>query len=410
MRLLDTLLTQYVTDMRSRDRKPVIRTLNLLESIVHNFAQNLINPLLLFFFAGFAVPILNVEFEFPKALFQSLTIILLLSIGWHGGEQLADLQGGSDVLIAIGFILVGFITNTAIGIIAYFMLRTMTGLRKIDAATVAGYYGSDSAGTFVTALGVLTSLNIASAPFMPVMVAVMEIPGCLLALLIVAKLRKNGMDSNGNMPGEVNYMPAELVDDDEIPAMDTSLVSEDHNLKNRLKKKMIDGHLLHEVFLNPGIFLLFSGVVIGLLASMKGSNATEQVNHLFNFEFQAMLCLFLMEMGITACKRIKDLKIAGPGFILFGLLAPNVFAMIGFASAYVFVLLTGITVEPGTYVLFMVLCGSSSLIAVPAVQRMAIAEASPTLPLAASLGLTFTFMVTVGIPLYLEIVKALLNV
>ena len=84
--------------------------------------------------------------------------------------------------------------------------------------------------------------------------------------------------------------------------------------------------------------------------------------------------------------------------------------MIGFASAYVFALLTGITVEPGTYVLFMVLCGSSSLIAVPAVQRMAIAEASPTLPLAASLGLTFTFMVTVGIPLYLEIVKALLNV
>ena len=37
----------------------------------------------------------------------------------------------------------------------------------------------------------------------------------------------------------------------------------------------------------------------------------------------------------------------------------------------------------------------------PAVQRMAIPEASPTLPLAASLGITFSYNVTVGIPVYI---------
>lgn len=172
---------------------------------------------------------------------------------------------------------------------------------------------------------------------------------------------------------------------------------------------MIDGHLLHEVFLNPGTFLLFAGVVIGLLSSLKGKKATEQVDHLFNFQFQAMLCLFLMEMGTTACKRVKDLKVAGPGFIFFALVGPNVFAMFGFMMAYLFSMVTDYPLDTGTYLLFMVLCGSSSLIAVPAVQRMAIPEASPTLPLAASLGLTFTFMVTVGIPMYLEIVKILLR-
>lgn len=384
----------------------------MIDSILNNFVQNLINPLLLFFFAGFSIPILKVEFEFPKALFQSLTIVLLLSIGWHGGEQLAELEGGSDILFAVGFIILGFVTNIVIGMIAYVLLRATTRLRKIDAATTAGYYGSDSAGTFVTALGVLTTLNIASAPFMPVLVAVMEIPGCLLALMIVGHLRKNGMDANGNMPGEVDYSPPITTDenDEDIPAMDTSLITEDRNLNKRVKQKMIDGHLMHEVFLNPGTFLLFSGVLIGLLASLKGVKATEQVDHLFNFQFQAMLCLFLMEMGSTACKRAKDLKVAGIGFILFGLIAPNLFAMVGFASAYAFSLVTGIPIEQGTYVLFMVLCGSSSLIAVPAVQRMAITEASPTLPLAASLGLTFTFTVTVGIPLYVEVVKVLLSI
>ncbi len=381
----------------------------MLDSIFSNLTQNLLNPLLLFFFAGFLIPLLRVEFEFPKALFQSLTIVLLLSIGWHGGEQLAEIEAGSDLAYAALFIGVGFLTNLMIGLMAYGMLRTMTKLRKIDTSTIAGYYGSDSAGSFVTALGFLTSLNINSAPYMPVMVAVMEIPGCLLSLILVANLRKNGMDPNGNMPGELNYVRSENQTSVDIPAMDTSLVAEDKNLQVRVRKKMIDGHLLHEVFLNPGTFLLFAGVVIGLLSSLKGKKATEQVDHLFNFQFQAMLCLFLMEMGTTACKRVKDLKVAGPGFIFFALVGPNVFAMFGFMMAYLFSMVTGYPLDTGTYLLFMVLCGSSSLIAVPAVQRMAIPEASPTLPLAASLGLTFTFMVTVGIPMYLEIVKILLR-
>ena len=57
--------------------------------------------------------------------------------------------------------------------------------------------------------------------------------------------------------------------------------------------------------------------------------------------------------------------------------------------------------------LFAVLCAAASYIAVPAVQRLAIPEASPTLPLAASLGLTFSYNVTIGIPVYIVIAKAI---
>ena len=94
---------------------------------------------------------------------------------------------------------------------------------------------------------------------------------------------------------------------------------------------------------------------------------------------------------------------AGRGFILFGLLAPNLFAPLGIIIAHAYASLTHTDFEPGTYVLFAVLCGAASYIAVPAVQRLAIPEASPTLPLAASLGLTFSYNVTIGIPLYIEI-------
>src|SRR4029077_11569901 len=121
-------------------------------------------------------------------------------------------------------------------------------------------------------------------------------------------------------------------------------------------------------------------------------------------------CLFLLEMGMTASRKLKDLRTAGLGYVLFALIAPNVFATIGIATAHAYSLLTHTPFELGTYVLFSVLCAAASYIAVPAVQRLAIPEASPTLPLAASLVLTFSYNVTVGIPVYIEIAKQIMRV
>jgi hypothetical protein len=101
----------------------------------------------------------------------------------------------------------GFVTNGLIGLAAYLLLRAVTRLRRIDAATVAGYYGSDSAGTFVTCVAVLTTAGIQYQAYMPVMLAVMEIPGCLVALYLVSCLRRQGMDPAGTMPGEPGHDP-----------------------------------------------------------------------------------------------------------------------------------------------------------------------------------------------------------
>jgi len=122
-----------------------------------------------------------------------------------------------------------------------------------------------------------------------------------------------------------------------------------------------------------------------------------------------MLCLFLLEMGMTASRRLKDLKTAGPRFIVFGLVMPNIFALFGIGMTSVFSHVIGQPLQLGTYLLFAVLCAAASYIAVPAIQRLAIPEASPTLPLAASLGLTFTYNVTVGIPLYLAIAETVIK-
>lgn len=401
----------------------------MLEEFWDNFRHNLFKPLLLFFYMGFLVPILRVKFEFPYVIYQGLTIFLLIAIGWHGGEELADLN--PDILgRAIGFMATGFATNFLIGILAYIGLSLMTSMRRIDKATVAGYYGSDSAGTFVTCVGVLTATNMMFDAYMPVMLAVMEIPGCLVALYLVSRLRASGMDPAGTMPDEPGYDPNakppvalaedghgghgesqhEAVQDEKEMSMEVMHHPDDNEKGNRnAHKGGISAKLLHEVFLNPGLYLLFGGIVIGFISRRQGADVTRDDDNFFNQLFQGVLCLFLLEMGMTASRKLKDLRTAGPGYIAFGLIAPNIFATIGICVAHMYSHFTHTPFEPGTYVLFAVLCGAASYIAVPAVQRLAIPEASPTLPLAASLGLTFSYNVTIGIPVYIQISKALMR-
>jgi uncharacterized protein len=377
----------------------------MLQEFWQNFTHNLFKPLLLFFYFGFLIPILKVRFEFPYVIYQGLTMYLLLAIGWHGGEELAKISAGS-VWVIIGFMVVGFLLNFLIGGIAYFLLSWLTKLRRVDRATVAGYYGSDSAGTFATCVAVLTAVGIAFNAYMPVMLAVMEIPGCLVALYLVARLRHRGMDAAGNMEDEPGYTPVKVgvgpgtaarppqgasLDAERSLAVDeeielslekgerTEELDVSPSTKAGKKPSLFSRELFQEVFLNPGLVLLIA--------------------------FQGVLCLFLLEMGMTASRKLRDLRTAGPGFIFYALLVPNLFATLGIVVACTYASLTHTDFKSGTYVLFAVLCGSASYIAVPAVQRLAIPEASPTLPLAASLGLTFSYNVTIGIPLYIEIAR-----
>ncbi|OCB56091.1 sodium-dependent bicarbonate transport family permease [Mycobacterium malmoense] len=402
----------------------------MLYEFWQNFTHNLFKPLLLFFYFGFLIPILKVRFEFPYVIYQALTMYLLLAIGWHGGEELAAINPSNITRIA-GFMVVGFALNFVIGTIAYFLLNHMTSMRRIDRATVAGYYGSDSAGTFATCVAVLTSIGLTFDAYMPVMLAVMEIPGCLVALSLVARLRTRGMDAAGTMPGEVGYTLAATTGSGPgtatAPAYGQRLQAEhereieqedEFSLEkpNHLGGEPIEvaeavrhstAATLREVLLNPGLCLLVGAVIIGFISGLQGRTVIHDNDTFFVSAFQGVLCLFLLEMGMTASRKLRDLKLAGPGFVIFGLLVPNIFATLGILLAHTYAYFTHSGFKPGTYVLFAVLCGAASYIAVPAVQRLAIPEASPSLPLAASLGLTFSYNVTIGIPLYIEIARVI---
>jgi len=226
------------------------------------------------------------------------------------------------------------------------------------------------------------------------------------------------MDALGNMPDEPGYDPnARRIESmggghDHLEAIESekemSLEKMEHNgngTNSAISGGFLSPQLLHEVFFNPGLCLLFGGILIGYISGLQGPEVTRADDNFFVTLFQGILCLFLLEMGMTASRKLRDLRTAGWGYVAFGLLAPNLFACTGIMVAHLYSWVTQTPFQLGTYVLFAVLCGAASYIAVPAVQRLAIPEASPTLPLAASLGLTFSYNVTIGIPIYIEVAK-----
>lgn len=289
---------------------------NLLLEFWHSFRANLFKPLLLFFMVGLSIPLLKIPLEFPYAMHQGLTIYLLIAVGWHGGEELAVLSA-NDMTSAAIFMLVGFMTNTLIGFLAYFLLRnTVPSMRRVDVATVSAYYGSDSAGTFLTCMGTLQAAKIAFASYMPVMLAIMEIPGCLVGLYLVSRLRRNGMDSQGFMPDEIDSAvtgkPTPNSDSKRDPVREEELMALENALPKASAHVAPTRSVIREIFLNPGLFLLMSGILVGYISRLQGPSVVKADDQLFIGMFQGILCLFLLEMGMTAGKRMPDLA---PGSI-----------------------------------------------------------------------------------------------
>ena len=104
-------------------------------------------------------------------------------------------------------------------------------------------------------------------------------------------------------------------------------------------------------------------------------------------------------MGIVAASKISSLKKSGLFLGSFALLYPLCIGSLGILTAR----LMGL--EEGNALLFTILTASASYIAVPAAMRFAIPQVNLSLLLPMSLGITFTFNVIFGIPLYYLIIE-----
>ncbi len=307
-----------------------------------------LDPIVLFFILGLAAGLMRSELRLPGAIYEFLSVILLLAIGLKGGVELAQQSLGTLLPQMVAVVLMGFL----LPVVAYPALRMLGRLKRADAASIAAHYGSVSVGTYAVAVAWLASREISFEAYMPLLLVLLEMPAILIGIMLARG------------------------------------VSADTNWKR----------LGHEVFLGKSIVLLLGGLLIGWAA---GPEALEPVGGLFFGLFHGVLALFLLEMGLVAASQVGSLRRHGVFLLVFGIAFPLFAAVVGGVLG----LQIGLSI--GGTTLLATLAASASYIAVPAAMRLAVPEANPTLSLTASLGVTFPFNILVGIPLYQKLAALL---
>jgi hypothetical protein len=304
--------------------------------------DNLLSPMVLAFALGLVATLIKSDLRLPEDLYNGLALYLLLAIGLKGGVALAATPGAALFAPALAALALG----VTIPLWCYAALRRLGGLGVADAAAVAAHYGSVSAVTFVASVNFLERLGAAPEGFMPALVALLEVPGIVVALLIA----RRAMGHGGTW-----------------------------------------SEVLHELLTGKSIVLLVGGLIIGWLC---GPARYARVAPLFTELFPGALVLFLLELGMLTGRRWRDAAHAGGFLLAFGLLAPVLNGALGACAGA----LAGLSVA-GSAVL-ATLAASASYIAAPAAVRIALPEANPSLYLTAALVVTFPFNLTIGLPVY----------
>ena len=313
--------------------------------------STLLSPIILFFALGMVAALLRSQMSVPEAIAKGMAIYLMMAIGLKGGVEMSKNPLTVEVLLVL---LAGIVLSFLIPVIAFILLRISTKLDRIDAAATAAHYGSISIVTFVAATEAVRLSGLDSGGHLVAVAALMETPAIITALFLAS--RGPGRSATPVAGSE-------------------------------------QGELVREVFLNASIVVLVGALAIGWIAGEEG---TQTVQPFFVDLFQGVLCLFLLDMGLSAGRGLRQgwrqLSVMTVGF---GLYMPLIAAAI--AAGFAFLL----GMPPGDAALLITLTASASYIAVPAAMRLALPEAKPSIYLTLSLGVTFPFNVTIGIPIYI---------
>ena len=311
--------------------------------------SNVTNPAFLFFILGIIAVKLKSDLEIPPNSSKFISLYLLFSIGFKGGQELSHETFSSEIAWSMLF---GIGISLLIPVYTFFILKRK--LNIYDAGAIAAAYGSVSAVTFVTAVSYLDIQKLELHGHMVAIMALMESPAIIAGLILMSIFNKNDSD--------------------------------------KVKPLSVVKHSIT----NGSVLLILGSLVIGLLANAKQA---EGIKPFTNDIFKGFLAIFLLDMGIVSGRKLSSFTNNGFFPLIFAIIIPLVN---GCAVAY---LSSFVTHDVANRFIFTVLAASASYIAVPAAMKIAVPKANPGLFLPMALAVTFPLNITIGMPLYLSIVN-----
>ncbi len=310
--------------------------------------STLTNPTLLFFLLGIVATAIKSDLEIPAPSAKFISLYLLFSIGFKGGQELVHGELTPEIYLSLFF---GLLIAAAIPLYSFFLLKRKLGV--VNAGAIAATYGSVSAVTFVAAAGFLEAQGVTFGGHMVAVMALMEVPAIVVGVLLIKLFQKQ------------RQRPESM------------------------------GSIIKHAFTNGSVVMILGSLVIGILSDSKQA---EGIKPFTTDIFKGFLAIFLLEMGMLTAKRIRGAFHYGAVPFIFGILAPMVNGCaVAFLSQFV-------TSDPGNRFMFSILAASASYIAVPASLKLAVPDADPGLYVPLALGITFPFNITIGMPLYLHLI------
>lgn len=315
----------------------------------HSLISNLTNPTLLFFVLGVFAVIVKSDLEIPASSSKFISLYLLFSIGFKGGQELAHSGLTTEIIYSLLF---GLVIASIIPFYTFFILKKRMSIS--DAGAVAAAYGSVSAVTFVAAVSFLEVQKMIYGGHMVAVMALMESPAIIMGVILLMKF----------------------------------------DTENRSSVKLTET-IKHSVT-NGSVLMILGSLLIGIIADTKQA---EGIKPFTTDIFKGFLAIFLLEMGMVTAKRFSAFKKYGWFATAFAIIIPIINGCIVAAVSGI------VTHNVGNRFIFAVLAASASYIAVPAAMRLAAPKADPGLYIPMALGITFPFNITIGMPLYFLIVQ-----
>lgn len=311
--------------------------------------NNLTNPALLFFILGIIAVLLKSDLEIPPTSSKFISLYLLFAIGFKGGQELSHEPISGEIVWSMVF---GMLIAVAIPIYTFFVLKKR--LNTYDAGAIAAAYGSVSAVTFVTAVSYLEANNLSLHGHMVAIMALMESPAIIAGLILISFFNKKD---------------------------------------NEIKRHVAIKHSLT----NGSVLLILGSLIIGYMASAEQA---EGIKPFTNDIFKGFLAIFLLDMGIISGRKLKSLIVEGWFPFAFAIVIPIV------NGCLIAILSSLVTDDVSNRFIFAILGASASYIAVPAAMKIAVPKANPGLFLPMALAVTFPVNITIGMPIYYMVVKA----
>lgn len=311
--------------------------------------SNITNPAFLFFVLGVIAVKLKSDLEIPQNSSKFISIYLLFSIGFKGGQELSHEIFSWEIINSMLF---GLCISFLIPIYTFFILKRKLNL--FDSAAIAAAYGSVSAVTFVTGVAYLESQKLELHGHMVATMALMESPAIIAGLALLSIYKKQNAST--------------------VSKMD----------------------LVKHSFTNGSVLLILGSLIIGFLANAKQA---EGIKPFTNDIFKGFLAIFLLDMGISSGRKLGSLVKNGIFPIIFAVFIPLINGCIVALTSSL------VTHDISNRFMFAVLAASASYIAVPAAMKLAVPKADEGLYLPMALAITFPINITIGMPLYLCLIS-----